>query len=202
MLPRSVKRNIEIKAFYPRLQSGHQVARDIAAVLHGMERQRDIYFRVASGRLKLRQRWPGAAPPHLQWNGPDAKTEPQPIQLIWYHRTDEARPRASDYSLIEVPEGERLRDVLAGALGVAAEVVKLRTIYLHDNVRIHLDEVAGLGNFLEFEAIVDATCDSATAQAKLHRLQKAFGILSEHVESQSYGELILRDGPILQIQNA
>lgn len=158
------------------------MARDIGAVLHGIERQRDTYFRVANGRLKLRERWPLDSSGVLQ--------EPSASQLIWYQRPDDAHARASDYSLIVVENGSELRDVLAGALGVTVEVVKLRVIHLHDNVRIHLDDVTGLGKFLEFEAIVDECCDEAAARVKLDKLVSEFQLSPDCVIAGSYSDLL------------
>lgn len=44
-----------------------------------------------------------------------------------------------------------LNRMLANSLGVKGEVRKVRHLFLHDQTRIHLDQVQGLGNFLEFE---------------------------------------------------
>jgi len=171
-------RNIELKARCPDLAAAEHTARDLGATYHASERQQDTYFRSADGRLKLRQRW--------------VENRPLPSELIWYRRSDEPRPRPSDYSLVPVANGAEMRVVLAGALGIVTEVVKQRTVYLHDNVRIHLDDVANLGTFLEFEAIVDGTCDEAAALAKLERLRVAFAVAPEHVLSSSYADLLRR----------
>ena len=39
-------------------------------------------------------------------------------------------------------------------LKVEAVVEKKRLLYMYDNTRIHLDEVKGLGKFLELETLV------------------------------------------------
>lgn len=178
-----MKRNIELKARFSDLDAGHKTARRLGAELHANERQRDTYFHVASGRLKLRERWLFDSSGVLQ--------EPCASQLIWYRRPDDARARASDYSLIVVENGSELCDVLAGSLGVTVEVEKLRVIYLHDNVRIHLDDVKGLGSFLEFEAIVNDSCDDGHAQTKLERLRRVFKISDDAILSQSYSDLTI-----------
>jgi len=170
-------RNIELKARCPDLAAAEHTARDIGATHHISERQQDTYFRSADGRLKLRQRWVG--------------NRQLPSELIWYRRSDEPRPRPSDYSLVPVANGTEMRAVLAGALGIVTEVVKQRTVYLHDNVRIHLDDVTNLGTFLEFEAIV-AACDEVAALAKLERLRVVFAVAPEHVLSRSYADLLCR----------
>jgi adenylate cyclase, class 2 len=177
-----LKRNIELKARFPNLDAGYQTARRLGAQLHAIERQLDTYFRVASGRLKLRERWSLDSSGVLQ--------RPCASQLIWYQRPDNAQTRASDYSLIVVEHGEQMREVLAGSLGVVAEIEKHRTVYLHDNVRIHLDEVRGLGMFLEFEAIVDDRCAEAAAKVKLEKLFSEFQLTSDSVIAGSYSDLL------------
>jgi adenylate cyclase class 2 len=171
-----MSRNIELKARCADLAAAGRVAEDLGAARHGRERQHDTYFPAADGRLKLRQRW--------------IDGRPLPSELIWYRRADEARPRPSDYMLVAIENGPALRAALAGALGVATEVVKERTVYLHDNVRVHLDEVSDLGTFVEFEAIVDAGCDDAAALAKLDRLCAAFAIGADAIVRGSYGDLV------------
>lgn len=175
---RRMGRNIELKAHCADLGTAHGIAQALGATLHSVERQHDTYFRVERGRLKLRQRW--------------LYGREQPSELIWYERPDATYARASDYTLVQLDNGAALGSVLRNALGVVVEVAKQRTVYLYDNVRIHLDEVTGLGTFLEFEAIVDAACDDANAHAKLERLRVAFAIQPEHVVSVSYADL-LRD---------
>ena len=179
-----MSRNIELKARYENLDAGHRVARAIGAVLHAIERQRDTYFRVANGRLKLRERWSFDSSGMLQ--------QPCPSQLISYERPNDARARASDYTLVVVENGLQLRELLTRSLGVAAEVDKLRTVYLHKDVRIHLDKVQGLGTFLEFEAIVDESCDEAAARVKLECLFSSFELTADFIVASSYSDLIRR----------
>ena len=145
------------------------------AAVDAVEWQRDTYFQVNSGRLKLRQRRP--------------KGRPQENQLIRYHREDQAGARGSDYTLVVVDDGEKTRSMLGQALGFRKEVVKQRTVYWHNHVRIHLDDVEGLGTFIEFEAIVDERCDEKSAGDKVERLREQFSINQEQVVKGSYVDL-------------
>jgi adenylate cyclase, class 2 len=171
-------RNIELKARCPALEAAHNIARGLGAAGPAVEVQRDTYFGTARGRLKLRQRW--------------CDRTVFPSQLIWYERPDDARARASDYTLYETADGEGLRTLLSVALGVVVAVHKRRSVYLHDHVRIHLDEVENLGTFLEFEAIVDGQCTDTQAHVKVAMLCAAFGITTERVVRQSYSDLLRR----------
>ena len=186
-----MNRNIELKAFYPNLAHGHVIAREIGASLHGVERQRDSYFQVDRGRLKLRERIPLAAPPVAGEVGETTDSEIE-AQLIWYERPDAASARKSDYELVSFPstQGPRLRPLLAGALGLTVEVVKERTIYLFDDVRIHLDDVERLGRFIEFEAIVGPGCNELQGHRKVTRLTEVFGIAPDQIQERSYADLM------------
>ena len=124
------RRNIELKAFDPDPARSLQVALGLGARDRGVIRQRDTYFRVASGRLKLREEDPGGA------------------TLVQYDRVDSDEARESRYRLIPVDDPVDLCRALEASLGVLAVVEKERHLLLWQNVRIHLDRVAGLGDFL------------------------------------------------------
>ena len=170
-----MSRNIELKARCASLKEASRIAEALGAELEGVEWQRDTYFQVNSGRLKLRERRP--------------EGKEQESQLIGYHREDRAGSRGSDYTLVVVDDGEKTRSMLGHVLGIRKEVVKRRTVYWHDHVRIHLDEVQGLGTFIEFEAIVDERCDEKSANEKVQRLREQFNIDQAQVIGGSYVDL-------------
>ncbi|HMP60638.1 MAG TPA: CYTH domain-containing protein, partial [Gemmatales bacterium] len=93
----------------------------------------------------------------------------RPAELISYLRADQTGPRTSLFHRTLIPEPERLKPLLADALGLLGVVAKRRELWLFEpaaavavpHVRIHLDEVERLGTFLEFEAIMPATADDA-----------------------------------------
>ena len=137
----------------------------------GVLEQRDVFFDCPRGRLKLRL---GTGP----------------AQLIHYERADAAALRSSRYTLIETPDGEDLCAVLQLALGTRGEVRKRRHLFLLDNVRIHLDEVHGLGRFVELEAVVDAQHDEAACLAAAQRLLQDLGLDGAPRESHAYIDLL------------
>jgi predicted adenylyl cyclase CyaB len=72
------------------------------------------------------------------------------------------------------------------------EVVKRREIYFVDNVKIHLDELEGLGQFVEIEAIAprpDFLEEELHAQCAF--FIKTFGIQPEDLLAESYSDLLL-----------
>lgn len=178
-------RNVELKARLRDLAAATQVAQRLATARLGSQRQVDTYFLVAAaasggmgvtrpGRLKLREVAGGEA------------------QLIWYARADQSGPKASDYLIAPVDQPEALKLTLVAALGVHAVVDKQREIYLFHNVRIHLDQVMDLGNFLEFEAVLGPSCDQRAGREQVDYLKAEFGISPSDLLDCSYSDLIVR----------
>jgi predicted adenylyl cyclase CyaB len=95
--------------------------------------QKDVYYNVGKGLLKLR-------------------IEDGTYTLIKYVR-DEKGKRWSNYHLLKLI-GENPENYLKDILKIEAVVEKKRELYMYKNTRIHLDNVKGLGNFLELESVV------------------------------------------------
>lgn len=166
--------NIEIKARYADLAKGRRIAESLNAKRVGRDHQVDTYFRTREGRLKLRESSLSGA------------------QLIPYRRADAAGPKLSEYAVLPIQDPALIKPLLVSLLGVGAIVEKDREIFLIDNVRVHLDSVFGLGNFLEFEAVFeDATGERIEAEtAKVRELMGRFGITEADLETGSYRELV------------
>lgn len=163
-------RNIELKARLRDRDKAVDACRALGAVFQGDIRQRDTYFRVPEGRLKLRE------------------SDPGDDYLVFYRRPDVADAKGCDYVIGVVDRN--VEPVLRAALGAIAVVDKVRSLYLWENVRIHLDAVSELGAFIEFEAVLGAAYDDADGFAKLARLREAFGIEAQDVLDTSYLELL------------
>ena len=97
-------RNVEIKASVPDLEAVKTKAAQLSDS-QGLEIcQKDTFFAVAQGRLKLR---------HLV--GQDA-------QLIFYSRNDQEGPKLSDYHIATSNVPDDLSTVLGKAIGIRGEV--------------------------------------------------------------------------------
>ena len=94
-------------------------------------------------------------------------------ELIAYERANDPAFRGSDYYVIQVSHPTEMKAALAKKLGVRGEVRKRRELFLWHNVRIHLDDVAGLGTFIEFEAVISAADDEAVSLERLTKLKDA-----------------------------
>ncbi len=165
------RRNIELKAALPDRAMAEVVCARLGAALQGDIHQVDTYFHVPKGRLKLREAEPGRD------------------ELVFYLRPDVPGPKGCDYLLEAV--NRSMKRFLAEALGVLAVVEKTRTLYLWHNVRIHLDRVDGLGDFIEFEAVLSEKHDDADGHRKLAELSEAFAIAETDLRECSYLELAL-----------
>jgi predicted adenylyl cyclase CyaB len=137
----------------------------------GKDHQVDTYFRVADGRLKLRE-----------GNLENA--------LIFYLRPNQAGPKKSEVTLSEVPPGSDIRAVLSKALGVLVTVDKDREIYFVDNVKIHLDRVEALGEFIEVEAI-GAASEVPRLREQCESFLREFGVKDADLIEGSYSDMLL-----------
>jgi len=165
--------NVEIKARVEDLDALRVRAERLATQRVGLDRQVDTYFRVPGGRLKLRESSLSGG------------------QLVPYLRPDEPGARRSDYLVVPVADAARLKELLARILGVHRVVRKTRQILLVDNVRVHLDEVEGLGTFLELEAVFDGSAaGEARERAKLARLLGELEVADTDLLSGSYEGLL------------
>ena len=143
----------------------------------GVLRQTDTYFAARRGRLKLRVE-EGAL------GG----------ELIAYRRDNATEAVKSGYVLAAVAAPEELAEALDAALGTVVVVSKRRHLFLWEGVRIHLDEVEGLGGFVEFEAVLPDAGDLATARAKVDRLRTELEISEDALVAVGYSDLLI-DGP-------
>src|SRR4051794_21276104 len=171
------RRNVELKARDPHPERSLERARALGAEDRGELRQRDTYFAAPRGRLKLREQEPGGA------------------ELIAYERADAEIARESRYRIAPVDDPAALREALDAALGTVVVVAKRRRLLLWDGVRIHLDRVEGLGDFVELEGVVDEGSDLARAGALVERLRAELAIADDAIEATGYADLLRGAAP-------
>ena len=165
--------NIEIKARMKDINKLRSKVLDLNPRYIGIDQQTDTYFNTLKGRLKLRE---------SSLSGP---------YLIPYLRNDQSGPKSSVYQKIHVPNPQDVKYLLCELLGCRVTVIKSREIFLLDNIRIHLDRVDRLGQFVEFEAVMDSNGRDEDAEAKkLTDLMNQLGIEQNDLISVSYENLI------------
>ena len=166
--------NIEIKAkcFHPEKVEAFLLSN--GARFAGLDHQKDTYFNVPLGRLKLRQ-------------GNIEKS------LIFYQRPNQQGPKQSDFSLSNITDGPATEQLLSKALGIKVIVEKYRKIFFIDNVKFHLDEVPGLGSFVEIEAgnLSDASKTVDDLRMQCDYYMKAFAVSDADLIHHSYSDMLL-----------
>lgn len=166
-------KNVEIKARCNHPQRIRELLSQHGSAFVGVDHQTDTYFNSQTGRLKLRQ-----------GNIENA--------LIFYDRPDQHGPKLSVVKLFQVEDGDGLRNILEASLGVWIRVEKVREIHFIQNVKFHLDEVAGLGSFMEIEAIDrDGTLDREYLLKQCAFYMQLFDIQDADLLKNSYSDQLI-----------
>jgi predicted adenylyl cyclase CyaB len=165
--------NVEIKARYADPKPIRDYLQSQAADSRGIDEQTDTYFNVQNGRLKLREG-------NIEHS------------LIYYERPDQAGPKNSYFKLIKVENSGDLKAVLTRSMGVKVIVKKLREIYYIENVKFHIDEVPGLGSFVEIEAgNMLAPLSEKELREQCDKYMQVFGIKDSDLVDRSYSDMML-----------
>ncbi len=165
-------RNIEIKAYSRNSETARADAERLSGAGPVVIIQEDTFFNCRSGRLKLR------------------KFSDNDGELIFYKRIDSAEPSESSYVISETASPGKLKAVLAEALGIAGIVKKVRTLYVCDQTRIHLDEVEGLGRFIELEVVLAEGQSEAEGRQIANTLMKEMGISKSDLIDCAYIDML------------
>jgi adenylate cyclase class 2 len=143
------------------------------AEFKGVDEQTDTYFNVLNGRLKHREG-------NIENN------------LIYYQRDDQPGPKNSHFHLLKVVDANSLKKVLINSMGIKVVVIKKREIYYINNIKFHVDEVAGLGSFIEIEAgnlLADVPQEKLKEQCEFYL--KEFNIINKDLIDVSYSDMLL-----------
>ncbi|MGZ3937201.1 MAG: class IV adenylate cyclase [Flavisolibacter sp.] len=166
--------NYEFKASCQDIEALELRLQDQNPMFVGTDHQVDTYFNVPNGRLKLRE----------------GSIE---NSLIQYDRKNTAEAKQSDVTLYHPQPNSNLKNVLLKALGTKVVVDKKRKIYFVENVKFHFDEVEGLGNFIEVEAIdIDGTIGIERLKEQCSFYIRLFDIREEQFIAESYSDLLAK----------
>ena len=166
-------KNLEAKFRLPNHAEAETRATELGYTLRAILHQRDTFFRVANGKLKLREE-NGAA------------------VLIYYHRDESGPLMLSNYEIVKVTDPLRTLRILATALGPIAVVEKVRTLMMRDNVRLHLDKVTRLGDFGEIEAVIAEGGEPEHSRSAVNEILAALGVEKSDLIDGSYFEMIAK----------
>jgi predicted adenylyl cyclase CyaB len=161
--------NLELKISVTSHQSLKKNLKQICAENKGILNQKDVYYSVPNGLLKLRIE-----------NGSES--------LIFYNRNENDKNRWSDFEVLKFANsnGEKFFNNL---FNVEVIVKKERELFYYNDTRIHLDTVDYLGKFLELETLVI----NGKVDAK-KRFKKIINLLKLDIYKQirkSYRDLLM-----------
>jgi predicted adenylyl cyclase CyaB len=164
--------NIEIKARVRDMAGLRARAEALSDTPVQVIPQEDTFFHTPKGRLKLRQ------------------LQPDQAQLVYYERPDQDGPKRSNYFIYATSDPQGLLTTLTMALGVRGVVRKTRYLYLCGQTRIHLDDVEGLGQFMELEVVLQEGQSDAEGQSVAEELMARLGVQKEDLLEGAYMDLL------------
>jgi len=166
-------RNVEIKAA---LHDRQAVLAAVARLIHGPPTtilQHDFFFPCDEARLKLRV------------------FDREHGELIRYERENSADARCSRYQIARTSDPEAMLEILTRTLGRLGEVKKKRTLYLIGQTRVHIDQVEGLGDFLELEVVLRPDQTEAEGRKIAESLMAELGTEKSQLIGEAYVDLLL-----------
>lgn len=152
--------NLELKVKAPSFTPIKKILKEIDAKKISLLKQKDVYYKIDNGLLKLR-------------------SEGDEHKLIFYNRNESNKNRWSDFKLLFINDNSA-GEFLSNIFEVEAIVQKKRELYMYDNTRIHLDTVEKLGTFLELETLLIGSKDDA---------KRRFKYIKQKLELHHYEEL-------------
>ena len=162
--------NLELKIKIESHQKIREKLAEIDADNIGMLYQKDIYYNVREGLLKLRIE-----------NGKEI--------LIFYRRDEKGSNRWSNFDVLKFEKngGEQFFNRI---FTIETVVQKRRELFIYDNTRIHLDEVETLGSYLELETLV--LKDKEEAKMRFENIIKILELNTSEQIRKSYRDLLMK----------
>ena len=167
-------RNVEIKARVPSIDGARRIVAALATAPPELLQQVDTFFQVPEGRLKVRAFADGTG------------------ELLSYHRPNQLGPSESAYSKSPCAGADILLETLKAVLPVRGTVKKNREIYFVGRTRVHLDQVEGLGCFLELEVVLSSDDSVEDGMKEAQELLDALQIDEEMLVAEAYIDLLLK----------
>jgi adenylate cyclase class IV len=167
-----IMQSVEWKAEVRVASMVRALVRRLGALRVGEVVHTDTYFRVVDGTLLRRE----------------TDDEEAGLEYIHYLRPPEVRPRRTRFTLYS--EEQALERFGVRPLPVWVVVEKRREIWVHDGVRVHLDDVTDLGRFVELEALVTQGRSIASCEEKIARLRALIAPFVGEPVARGYAELL------------
>lgn len=160
--------NIELKVKVTSLRKHEAILKSSGLKRESLLNQKDIYYEVKKGLLKLR-------------------IENGKYYFIRYLRNETSKNRISNYNILEI-KNDSAEKFFNSIFVVKTIVEKKRILYLYKDTRVHLDKVKGLGNFIELESVI-----TSSKRTSLKEFKEVVNLLNLNISRQikkSYKDLI------------
>ena len=166
-----ILKNVEIKARITDYDKVKRLVEDLCHTPIYTEQQEDTFFNSSKGRLKLRESAGESA-------------------IIYYDRPNSYEPKQSDIAISFTENPDSLKSVLSKSNGIRGIINKKRILYKYGQTRIHLDDVEGLGNFIELEVVLEHNQTSKDGETIAYNLMNKFDIQKTDLIDIAYIDLI------------
>jgi len=166
-------KNLEIKLKLDNFESVRNIMKDYYIDLLT---QKDTYFQVSNGRLKLREENTGT-------------------YFIRYYRVNSGSEKISNYHFYPIKNKIEFDNVFGGSMNIEVIVDKTRELYIYENARIHLDTVLNLGTFLEIEVVIKTIEEENKSKELFQKLMDMMNINNNQVIECGYRELLIKENP-------
>jgi predicted adenylyl cyclase CyaB len=163
---------IEFKAPVTNLVALDQQVRALGAEFMHERREQDLCLDFPDGILVLRE------------------PEGASADLLTYRRESLGEFQSAEVEVAEVGAPREVGAMLRGRFGVRAEVEKTRRTFQWRRTQIQLDQVFGLGMFVELQTLVTGEDDEA-AKSELREALATLGIDVHTSEIRSYADMLL-----------
>lgn len=164
-------KNYEIKCKILDIAKFRNIIKKESSYIYSKETQTDIYYRVKKGRLKLRI------------------INNEIASLIYYERSDKTKIRTSNYIISRTKDFKQLDNILRSQLKLLTVVSKVRHIFIKNNIRIHLDRVKKLGDFIEIEIIYK---EIKSAKKQMKELIEFLELNKNDFIKHSYSDMLIK----------
>ena len=169
-------RNVEIKASVQSVEDLlERVLKLTDSPPENLE-QDDTFFNCDNGRLKLRDFSNGTG------------------ELIYYNRSSVDGPKTCVYEIVPIEAVDSMRRALSQACGQCGRVKKQRTVYMVGRTRVHIDQVVGLGTFVELEVVLNEDESEEIGEHEARELMSALGIEESALIDCPYVDLLNEKG--------
>jgi len=165
-------RNVEIKAHVCDFEALRQRVEALSNTPVEILDQLDTFYITPKGRLKLRV------------------LAPDCCELIQYARADDSTAKTSTYDIVRSDDPAAFSRILESALPIRGVITKRRRLYLIGQTRVHLDEVDGLGTFMELEVVLSKGQTAEYGARIANDLMEKLGIAPEDLISGAYIDLL------------